>query len=307
MIELHSRVQPGGRPPRPTPVHPDSMYRLAQATAAVCRLPAAATTDWCDRAAAAVSRLSPHSFVLTILARVDSTGGILAHEAVGVAASDEDRKHATLCAPASGTWIEPCLGMLRSRAEQLTSLTFAADLTGMEGDGRARGPRAASGVTRTGELARLWEGVPCDDLTAGMAPLGESTLRRVLAVLAATPEPDPDLPAKLAATMPALAERARRAMDAVGVDSRGWLTPREQRVLEHLTLGRSVRQIADALGRSPHTIHDHVKSLHRKLKASTRGELIARALGYAPSDRDGEAATVVVAPGTDHAATFETA
>ena len=41
-----------------------------------------------------------------------------------------------------------------------------------------------------------------------------------------------------------------------------------------------MREIADALERSPHTVHDHVKSLHRKLNASSRGELIARTLGH---------------------------
>jgi len=63
-----------------------------------------------------------------------------------------------------------------------------------------------------------------------------------------------------------------------------WLTQREQIVLEQLTLGLSVRQIADELGRSPHTVHDHVKSLHRKLNASSRGELVARALGHTAID-----------------------
>ncbi|MEL6741849.1 MAG: helix-turn-helix transcriptional regulator, partial [Planctomycetota bacterium] len=59
-----------------------------------------------------------------------------------------------------------------------------------------------------------------------------------------------------------------------------WLTAREQEVLEKLTLGMSVREIAETIGRSPHTVHDHVKSLHRKLNATSRGELVARALGY---------------------------
>ena len=55
---------------------------------------------------------------------------------------------------------------------------------------------------------------------------------------------------------------------------------------EHLALGKSVKQIASDLARSPHTVHDHVKSLHRKLNASSRGELIARALGHlAPNAR----------------------
>ena len=62
-------------------------------------------------------------------------------------------------------------------------------------------------------------------------------------------------------------------------DPSAWLTAREQEVLDHLALGRSVREIAAVLQRSPHTVHDHVKSLHRKLGANTRGGLIPRAIG----------------------------
>ena len=50
-------------------------------------------------------------------------------------------------------------------------------------------------------------------------------------------------------------------------------------VLEQLILGKSVREIAEMIQRSPHTVHDHVKNLHRKLGATSRGALIARALG----------------------------
>jgi hypothetical protein len=32
-------------------------------------------------------------------------------------------------------------------------------------------------------------------------------------------------------------------------------------------------------------VHDHVKSLHRKLDASSRGELVARALGHGSETR----------------------
>lgn len=81
------------------------------------------------------------------------------------------------------------------------------------------------------------------------------------------------------AVLPIFRKRARLAL-AGGSEAKGrWLTSRECEVLEMLTLGRSVRQIADEIQRSPHTVHDHVKALHRKLNASTRGELISRALG----------------------------
>lgn len=78
----------------------------------------------------------------------------------------------------------------------------------------------------------------------------------------------------------AMLRRARLALSGVGRNSSDWISPREQEILKHLVLGKSVRQIAEETGRSAHTIHDHVKSLHRKLNATSRGELIARALGH---------------------------
>jgi DNA-binding CsgD family transcriptional regulator len=58
-----------------------------------------------------------------------------------------------------------------------------------------------------------------------------------------------------------------------------WLTRRESEVLEQLTLGYSIREIAELLQLSHHTVQDHVKHLHTKLEANNRGELVARALG----------------------------
>lgn len=72
---------------------------------------------------------------------------------------------------------------------------------------------------------------------------------------------------------------SRKAAVALGSDMDQWLSAREQAVLERLILGRNVKEIATEFARSPHTIHDHVKSLHRKLHATSRGELIATALG----------------------------
>jgi DNA-binding CsgD family transcriptional regulator len=73
-----------------------------------------------------------------------------------------------------------------------------------------------------------------------------------------------------------------------------WLSPREQEVLDRLVLGMSVREISEELHRSPHTIHDHVKNLHKKLNASSRGELIARVLGISAKP-----ATFDTSPSTD--------
>ncbi len=77
--------------------------------------------------------------------------------------------------------------------------------------------------------------------------------------------------------------RATAALEHVN-NPRAWLTDREQSVLELLIQGNSVRAIAEQLGRSAHTIHDHVKNLHKKIGASSRGELIAKAIGHTPEE-----------------------
>jgi DNA-binding CsgD family transcriptional regulator len=55
-------------------------------------------------------------------------------------------------------------------------------------------------------------------------------------------------------------------------------SPRQRAVLDGLCRGLSEKQIADELKLSPHTVHDYVKELHRRLGARNRGELLAKAL-----------------------------
>ena len=69
-------------------------------------------------------------------------------------------------------------------------------------------------------------------------------------------------------------------------------------MLDLLVLGLSVRQIAEELGRSTHTVHDHVKSLHKKLNANSRGELVARALGHLGAGRVPVKTTLNAMPGS---------
>lgn len=56
------------------------------------------------------------------------------------------------------------------------------------------------------------------------------------------------------------------------------LTPRERQVLELLVQGLSNRRIGVALGISEHTVKFHVASIYGKLRASSRAELVRRAL-----------------------------
>jgi DNA-binding CsgD family transcriptional regulator len=63
------------------------------------------------------------------------------------------------------------------------------------------------------------------------------------------------------------------------------LSPRQREVLEHLARGASEKEVAAALELSTHTVHDHVKALHRAYGVRSRGELVARALASRPRVR----------------------
>jgi DNA-binding CsgD family transcriptional regulator len=54
----------------------------------------------------------------------------------------------------------------------------------------------------------------------------------------------------------------------------GRLSGTENRILEHLRLRVTERVIAETLGRSPHTVHVHVKSIYRKLMVTSRRQLL---------------------------------
>jgi DNA-binding CsgD family transcriptional regulator len=49
----------------------------------------------------------------------------------------------------------------------------------------------------------------------------------------------------------------------------------EHRVLQRLRLHETERQAAEVLGRSPNTIHVHVKSIYRKLRVTSRRQLLS--------------------------------
>jgi DNA-binding CsgD family transcriptional regulator len=53
------------------------------------------------------------------------------------------------------------------------------------------------------------------------------------------------------------------------------LTPRQRQVLGHLMAGASEKELAYDLNVSPHTVHEHIKAIHRAFGARSRGELFA--------------------------------
>lgn len=102
----------------------------------------------------------------------------------------------------------------------------------------------------------------------GLRGLSE-TIRRVLAgerVIAPGMEQDAVL---------ALGRLARRARE--GAEVAADLTSREQQVLELLSDGHTMRQIATRLGISPRTVETHVAKVYRKLGVRTRVQAVSRA------------------------------
>lgn len=55
------------------------------------------------------------------------------------------------------------------------------------------------------------------------------------------------------------------------------LPPRARQVLGLLLEGLSEKEVARVMSISPHSVHDHIKTLHRRLGVSNRAELLARA------------------------------
>jgi DNA-binding NarL/FixJ family response regulator len=102
----------------------------------------------------------------------------------------------------------------------------------------------------------------------GLRDLG-STIRRVAAgerVMAPGIEED---------AVAALGRFARRAREGAAVAAD--LTARERQILELLSEGRTMHQIATRLGISPRTVETHVGKVYRKLGVRTRVQAVTRA------------------------------
>ncbi|TVQ31117.1 MAG: DNA-binding response regulator [Phycisphaeraceae bacterium] len=243
----------------------------AELTESICALPAIATLRWCDTAAEAFTQLHPQAVVAVTVAEISANGQLLNVEAAGAASTDVEAHR---------------LESIRRRFISSSSLGWSpGDAQEWQGATALRigGPEADQQWAGAGPL-RAWAEHGVSHMLAGGARLTSDVANRVVIVECGARSTTAPFVAEDAAllrsTLPPLANRVRRAFGDVANEESNFLTPREQQVLDMLSLGMSVKQIAADLMRSPHTVHDHVKSLHRKLNASSRGELIARALGH---------------------------
>lgn len=102
----------------------------------------------------------------------------------------------------------------------------------------------------------------------GLRDLG-TTIRRVIAgERVMTPKLEKD-------AIGALGRMARHARE--GADLAASLTTRQQQVLEFLSEGKTVSQIASRLGISPRTVETHVATLYRRLGVNTRVQAVSQA------------------------------
>jgi NarL family two-component system response regulator YdfI len=82
-------------------------------------------------------------------------------------------------------------------------------------------------------------------------------------------------PALEQAAVMELGRFARQARE--GSEVAASLTPREREILDHLSTGLTMRQMANRLGISSRTVETHVLKLYRKLGVKTRVQAVARA------------------------------
>jgi DNA-binding CsgD family transcriptional regulator len=254
-----SVLSPSDRPQFSQPV-----LRVVESTislaAKLLTLPGVASADWCERAARLLVTETGMSAAGVVIAQLSHTSSI----------------EKTLLSGFSGNK-DICLALPTMidafRRHPSTFPTLGSDSL------------ISQAVTGSGTASLPWTQV------AGLCTLGASSIaaadsetpcRRAVIVLLAQGPQD-----RLQIGASDVMHRAHAAASALATIVKGfgspeiaWVTPREQQVLELLVLGFSVREIGEKLGRSPHTVHDYVKSMHRKLNASNRGALVARALGY---------------------------
>jgi len=264
------------------------LRRVAECVSGVHSLPGIPTATWAQSAADCVSRVLPRSLSVVRIVELGSAGDVVSRvcegafdseKRTGVDVSTLTVEHET----ASDWWL--------SATPRGNGASFSRE-TGML--------RSAPGCERWefSTLGRRWASRGVTEILIGAMPMPSDTRairhRWVVVELGDRSEPTSVNGADesvLGAVLPELALRAGIAFMGTGTEVEGeTLTLREHEVLMLLACGRTVKQIAEELARSPHTVHDHVKALHRKLGASSRGELVARALGHI--DQNGKVAQV---------------
>lgn len=236
------------------------MERLCAAAERVGRIALAPSAQWCDHVCGAITAGMRDATAMAIMGLIDDAGRVIESEMCGVSTS---------AGPSSAAAHE-----IRAGLRGVRSL-------GVRVQGRWPIVLPLDGITPAG-TSLAGRCVGREGATARYAALAIwSVGKRQVAVALRGGEPG-EAAEMLWVLMPGIARRAATALGANMLHRRQWLSPLEERVMRMLAAGHDVPSIAEKLSRSRHTIHDHVKSLHRKMGINTRAELVARALGRMP-------------------------
>ena len=279
-------------------------------TEGLCQLPGVATLDWCDRAAGVLSLVRPGAVATIAVGLLDNRSAIQLIESTGTARSG--RAVMASGRSATGNGVPRLAPQVVDRAP--------ADLDGVreqfregqwlgwdfaplnEGEVYVQSVKLTPATNRrfAPPLSQRYDAMlPSDIVLAAVGLSGDmhtaSHHRRVLiaeiALDAAQPGEVERIEAVLSAVLPMLGSRYLNAIGSEPATKQSWLTPREEVILWKLVAGKRVPVIADELHRSIYTVHDHVKSLHKKLGANNRGQLVSRALGHLGPLLSGEEAS----------------
>lgn len=252
----------------------------AALTNELSHIPAVPTIDWCDRAAHVFGAVVTNKGAGCAILDLQSGGVIKTVLATGADASvsiaNEKHQHVS--------------NAIRFTLESLPKSSMLPGLDYLlREEPNATLEQAVSGHVLLGSQSdeaflNKWGAEGEMDMLWAMCPLNGRIRGRMLVGYVAAdnpPQSNESIRLLLQSCVTLAAKLASNALSCT--DSEGnvaWLTPREQDVLERLVEGKSVREISDELERSQHTVHDYVKSLHRKLGATSRGELVAKVLGH---------------------------
>ena len=102
-------------------------------------------------------------------------------------------------------------------------------------------------------------------------------------------------------------ERSGAAIAVSRPDLLANVSQAQQRVLELLLAGLTEPQIAERIGRSRHTVHDHTKAIYASLKVSNRVQLVllfsspaaAPAVAAKPEPQRATRLATVITPSSD--------
>lgn len=274
----------------------DAVGCAVRTTHLIDTLPAIPTQDWVNRCARALTAVGQRAGAACMVCTLEHDSDRVAVISSGVAMGETPDQ------PRSKALDQRAIA-LQDQCERLTRLGFSLPQHAVD-RGLVASLRALDSNWNALPLGRMLDSAWLHHPLMHIVPIAPDSKPGTggLCLLSIVGQIDEDAHAEAQRTLhllralhEPLSMRARDALTQVN-NPRAWLTDREQGVLDQLIEGHSVRVIADRLGRSAHTVHDHVKNLHKKIGASSRGELIARAMGHrTEGDRDAIPEPVVLA------------